>query len=297
MAATDNRNSLAGRHLGSGLVARRLRSGETGTALRLCPFEDIDAEVISRELAAEADYCWMGLFAPDGTAAAVHRAMRWHRHLLLKGVFVDASYRGSGAALSAAFAIRDWARQAGYAGTLAWVEPNKPEARLADRLRLRPGGPLLHRYLVPLPSTSNSARPEATVPRPTAGTLAVPLGNGGAPMVQELLGVRQEHPATGTCLGWVLDRSRLVLGGNPCRSVDDLNTLLAAVEETAVFTGATAVEIPFEAADLHAALSLAGLGARRLSRSPVKLGVLSFEDDGASRATVRSTAAETDRHD
>ncbi|MET7717254.1 GNAT family N-acetyltransferase [Streptomyces sp. NPDC005407] len=297
MAATDNTIPLASQHTGLGLVARRLQAGETGTALRLCPFEDVDAEVISRELEAEADYCWMGLFAPDGTAVAVHRAMRWHQHLLLKGVFVDDSYRGSGAALSAAFAIRDWARQAGYAGALAWVEPSKPEARLATRLRLRSASPLLHRYLIPLPSAGASARPRSTALRPTSGTLTVPLRDEGVPMVQELLGIWQEDLA-GTRLSWVLDRSRLLLSGNPCRSVGDLSTLLGAVEETAVLTGATSVEIPFEAADLLAALSLAGRGARRLSRSPVNLGVLSFDGAGGHPgATVRSAAVEPNRHD
>jgi hypothetical protein len=277
-----------------GLTARRLHDAEVDAALRLCPFDDVDAGVIRRELAAGADHCWMGLFTPDGTLAAVHRAMRWHRHLLLKGVFVDDGFRGSGAALGAAFAIRDWAREAGYEGVAAWVEPNKPEARLAGRLRLRPVGPLLHRYLVRLPHASDAERPTGTPPR-TSGTLVVPGfvpgGDEAAPMVRELLGVPQ-GPSAGTRLAWVLDRSRLVLSGNPCRSMADLGGFLAAVEDTAVSVGATAAEVVVEAADIPAALAMAGLGARRLSRSPVALGLVSFAGAEPSGTPVRPAATE-----
>ncbi|MGW0121560.1 hypothetical protein [Streptomyces sp. NPDC003327] len=274
----------------AGLTARRLRAGEIEAALRLCPFEDVDADVVRRELAAEADYCWMGLFTPDGTAAAVHRAMRWHRHLLLKGVFVDDAFRGSGAALGVAFALRDWAGEAGYDGVAAWVEPNKPEARLATRLRLRPSGPLLHRYLVRLPYGSDAQRPPGTPPR-TSGTLVVPGADGAAPMVRELLGVPR-GPAGGTRIAWVLDRSRLVLSGNPCRSTADLGALPAAVREAAVSAGATAVEVLVEAADIPAALAMAGLGARRLSRTPVTLGTVSFAGAGPAAVPVHPAATE-----
>ncbi|MFJ3235685.1 GNAT family N-acetyltransferase [Streptomyces sp. NPDC086787] len=294
-AAANSAESFSHRYFGSELIARRLHQGETATALQLCPFEDVDAEVISRELEAEADYCWMGLFAPDGTVAAAHRAMRWHQYLLLKGVFVDDAYRGSGAGIGVVFAIRDWARQAGYRGVAAWVEPNKPEARLAARLRLRPASPLLHRYLIQLPSASTFTPPGPRTLRPTAGTLTVPLGGESVGPVRELLGIRQDGSAR-THLAWVVDRSRLVMSGNPCRSIDDLDTLVAAAEETAMLTGATAMEISFEAADLHAALSLAGMGAQRLSRSPVNLGVLSFEGDETMSETGRSTATEPTFH-
>ncbi|MFD6983730.1 GNAT family N-acetyltransferase [Streptomyces sp. NPDC059956] len=298
------------------LTARRLQAGEVDTALRLCPFEDVDADVIRRELAAGADYCWMGLFTPDGKPAAVHRAMRWGRHLLLKGVFVDEEFRGSGAALAVAFAIRDWAREAGYEGVAAWVEPNKPEARLGTRLRLRPVGPRLHRYLVELPYGSGTERPAGTpqrtsgtpprtsgtpprssgTPPRTSGTLVVPGGSGAAPMVPELLGVAgspsASTPSAGTRLAWVLDRSRLVLSGNPCRSTGDLDGFLAALEDTAVSVGATAAEVVLEAADIMAALAMAGLGARRLSRSPVTLGMVSFPGAEPSGTPVHPAATE-----
>ncbi|MFJ3784363.1 GNAT family N-acetyltransferase [Streptomyces sp. NPDC090093] len=293
MAAESDIAPLTKPPTGSGLTARRLHAGEVDTALRLCPFEDVDADVVRRELAAEADYCWMGLFTPDGTPAAVHRAMRWNRHLLLKGVFVDDEFRGSGASLGVAFAIRDWAREAGYEGVVAWVEPNKPEARLATRLRLRPVGPLLHRYLVQLPYGSDAEHPARTSPR-ASGTLTVPGGDGAdgdgaAPMVQELLGVPRS-PSGGTRLAWVLDRSRLVLSGNPCSSMGDLEGFLAAVEATAVSAGATAAEVVVEAADIPAALAMVGLGARRLSRSPVVLGMLSFGSSEPSDAPVHPAA-------
>ncbi|MFD5388211.1 hypothetical protein ACFWMG_25400 [Streptomyces sp. NPDC127074] len=272
-----------------GLVARRLRTGDAEAAARLCSFQDVDTAVVKRELAASDDYCWMGLFMADGTLAAVHRGMRWHRHLLLKGVFVDDGHRGAGTAIGAAFAIKDWARQAGYAGILAWVERNKPEARLATRLRLRPVGPLLHRFLVPLPTAGDAADPGtgSGVRGPAVGTLTVPRPGDRTPAVGELLGIEQDDPA-GTRVGWILDRSRLVLSGNPCRSADDLKVLLAAAEETAAATGAIALEVLFEAADVLTALSLAKAGVKRLSRSPVNLGVLYFEDN---TAVERSGAA------
>ncbi|HET6353208.1 GNAT family N-acetyltransferase [Streptomyces sp.] len=290
MAAEIDIAPLASPRTGSGLTARRLHDGEVDAALRLCPFEGVDADVIRRELAAEADYCWMGLFTPDGTPAAVHRAMRWHRHLLLKGVFVDDEFRGSGAALGVAFAIRDWAREVGYEGVVAWVEPNKPEARLATRLRLRPVGPLLHRYLVQLPYGSDAERPTGAPPR-TSGTLVVPGRDEAAPMVRELLGVPRS-PSAGTRLAWVLDRSRLVLSGNPCRSMGDLDGFLAAVKDTAVSAGATAAEMVVEAADIPAALAMVGLGARRLSRSPVALGMVSFAGAEPSGTSVHPAATE-----
>lgn len=282
MAARTDAAPVQGPPPGPVLTARRLHEGDADAALRLCPFEDVDADVVRRELRAGADYCWMGLFTPDGEPAAVHRAMRWHRHLLLKGVFADDAFRGSGAALGAAFAIRDWAREAGYEGVAAWVEPNKPEARLAARLRLRTAGPLLHRYLVRLPYGSSAGRAPGTPPR-MSGTLVVPGGDGTAPMVRELLGVPRS-PSAGTRLAWVLDRSRLVLSGNPCRSTGDLAGFLAAVEDAARPAGATAAEVLVEAADIPAALAMAGLGARRLSRTPVRLGMVSFP----ARAELRT---------
>lgn len=221
----------------------------------------------------------MGLYAPDGTLAAVHRGMRWHRHLLLKGVFVDDGFRGSGAGLGAAFAIRDWARSVGFDGILVWVERDKRESQLATRLRVRPDGPLIHRYLVPLPSAGAAAHPGAGVGRPAAGVLTVPLTGRGAAL-RELLGIEQDGSG-GTRLGWILDRSRLVLGGNPCRSITELEILVAATAEAVGLTGAMSLEIPFEAADIHAALSLAGIGAKRLSRVPVRLGLLPFGDQVA----------------
>ncbi|MEU2834391.1 GNAT family N-acetyltransferase [Streptomyces lavendulae] len=290
VAAEIDIASLTGPRPESGLTARRLHDGEVDAALRLCPFGDVDADVIRRELAAEADYCWMGLFTPDGTLAAVHRAMRWHRHLLLKGVFVDDRFRGSGAALGVVFAIRDWAREAGYEGVVAWVEPNKPEARLATRLRLRPVGPLLHRYLVQLPYGSDAELPTGTPPR-MSGTLVVPGEYESAPMVRELLGV-QRSPSAGTRLAWVLDRSRLVLSGNPCRSMGDLDGFLAVVKDNAVSASATTAEVVVEAADIPAALAMVGLGARRLSRSPVALGMVSFAGAEPSGTSGHTAATE-----
>lgn len=255
------------------LVARRLGAGDIEAALGLCRIDDIDRDVVARELAARADYCWMGLHAPDGTLAALHRGMRWHGHLLLKGVFVDDRFKQSAAGLRVAYAIRNWAMREGFEGVLAWVEPNKPESHLAHRLRIRATGPLLHRFLIPLPPTASTGAVPGVARM--AGILTVAAPSQTPPAISELLRIEQDDQGC-LCLAWILDRSRIVLSGNPCGDVADLDGLVHAVQPLAALTGATGLEIPFEAADLQTALRLAGTGARRLSRSPVRLGVGSF---------------------
>ena len=107
--------------------------------------------------------------------------------------------RAPAAALRAAFAIRDWAHAEGLGGVAAWVEPNRAESQLAHRLRIRPGGRLVHRYLVPLPPARDGGRIEA---QRTTGTLDV-AGMNGLPVVGELLGVAQGG-ARGARLAWTL---------------------------------------------------------------------------------------------
>ncbi|MEV4893007.1 hypothetical protein AB0K48_26855, partial [Nonomuraea sp. NPDC055795] len=231
------------------LHARPLVAGEAGAVLNLCSFDDVDASVVERELSAGSLYCWMGLYTPDGTPAALHRGLRWHRHLLLKGLFVADRFRESGVGLRAAFAIRAWARQQDLAGILAWIEHGRPESHLAQRLRLRPSSPLLHRYLLPLPCPPGGAARAV----PATGVVTVP--GDGAPMVKELLGLEQDDPGS-TRLGWALDRTRLLLSGNPCATVADLPVLVEAAATPAAATGATGIEVLFEAADLHAAFQL-----------------------------------------
>ncbi|SCK13848.1 hypothetical protein [Streptomyces sp. WMMB 322] len=252
-------------------TARPLAADDVDSALRLCDIDGIDGNVVRRELAAERDYCWMGLFTADGTLASVHRGMRWHERLLLKGLFVDERFQASGAGLRTVLAVRDWASRNGFRGVLAWVEPSKPEAHLARRLRMRCGGPRLHRYLIPLPHAQEGLPSGSGPVRTATGTLTVPVPDGSSPAVEELLGVEQCTPGA-IRLAWVLDRSRLVLSGNPCDSVTDLDTLVEAAKSLAPATGATSLEVPFEAADLHSALWLAGNAAKRLSRTPVSLG-------------------------
>lgn len=274
----------------SHFVARRLHADEVDAALRLCRIEDISADVIAYELSTESDYCWMGLYSRDGLLAALHRGMRWDRYLLLKGLFVDHRFQRSGVGLRTALATRDWARREGFAGVLAWVETNRSESQLAFRLRIRPTGPLLHRYLVPVPVTPAGAGLAQRKPLRSSGFLAVSAAEDGLPAVGELLGI--EQAAEGSVrIGWTLDRSRLVLSGNPCRSVADLASLVDAAEPVVSVTGATALEVPFEAADLHAALRLAGMGARRLSRSPVRLGMACFERKPSRTVVAQSPAA------
>lgn len=236
----------------------------------------------------------MGLDSPSGHLCAVHRSMRWGRHLLLKGVFVDQSSRGSGAALELGFALRDSACRAGYLGIAAWVEPHKPEAGLARLLRLRQAGPLLHRYEV---LVSEDDAEEQTIADAAGSqghngtiTLDLPGPGGGRPMVDDLLGeigAPQPHPDVvcagtpprvhrRTAIHWVLDRRRLVLSSFPCRSIDELPALISAMTTLIGAQSASALEIPVPAADLPATLFLASIKARRLSRTPVRLGRLDF---------------------
>ncbi|MEV5242998.1 hypothetical protein AB0K89_28380 [Streptomyces cinnamoneus] len=248
---------------------RRLTSADSDEILRIVDLEGLDAVTLARELAAEDDYCWVGLDTPADGLCAVHRSMRWGDYLLLKGVFVDVPARGSGAALELAFALRDIARRRGYAGVVAWVEPHKPEAGLARMMRLQVTGPLIHRFEVPVPDGG----PPVVAPSAGHGTLALDLPdpersarlvddllNGGSPMV----------------VRWVLDRHRLVLSGFPPRSVADLHVVTSAAGPLARAKGALFLELPLPAADITAALSLAKVKARRISRTPVRLGRLDF---------------------
>ena len=278
--------------MSSGRVCR-LTPANTDEILRLVNFDDLNRATLVRELTAEDDYLWVGLVTPAGALCGVHRSMRWRRHLLLKGVFVDESARGSGAALELAFALRDSARSAGFAGIVAWVEPHKPEAGLARLLRLRQTSPLLHRFEIPLSDGDgqDSSLGDAHC-FANSGTIVLDVAwrKQATPMLDDLLGVAEDpqpragaepvdgRPPLGGCAAvhWVLDRHRLVLSGLPCRSIVDLPELTSAMKTLARAQGACALEIPVPAADISAALSLASIKARRLSRTPVRIGRLDF---------------------
>ncbi|WP_042440461.1 hypothetical protein [Streptacidiphilus albus] len=248
---------------------RRLRQDDAEEILRIADLEGLDAPTLARELANGDDYLWLGVTTQSGVLGAVHRSMRWGDRLLLKGVFVDEPLRGSGAALELGFRLRDTARDAGYRGVLAWVEPHRPEAGLARMLRLQATGLLVHRFEVPLPDCIGPS----TVTAASCGTVAFGQSGTGsrAPLVTDMLG----DGISGT-VQWVHDRHRLVLSGFPSPTIADLATLAAQLRPLAQATGAGFVEFPLPAADLSAALALTRSNARRLSRTPVRLGFLDF---------------------
>ena len=224
---------------------RRLTVADADDVLNLF---HIDPAVLNRELSEPRDYCWVGVAAPGGRLYGVHRSMRWGDHLLLKGLYVEEEARGGDAALRLAFALRDRAPELGYAGIAAWVEPTKPEAGLARLLRLREDGPMLHRFEVALPEVDGPA----TVRRSGTATLG------------------------GAAVHWVVDRHRVVLSGFPYPSVADHDRCTRDVAAQIGAEGVRAVEFPLPAADLTAALTMAGARARRLSRTPVRLGRREF---------------------
>ncbi|MEU8508750.1 hypothetical protein AB0C40_29385 [Streptomyces brevispora] len=271
---------------------RRLTPADADEILRIVDVEGLDATALTRELTARDDYLWVGLTSPGGGLGAVHRSMRWGSHLLLKGVFVDDSARGSGASLELGFATREFARDSGYAGIAAWVEPHKPEAGLARMLRLRTSGPLLHRFDIPVPDGDRPARVPGPVDR--SRVLDLPRRAPAAPLVADVLADHDEFGPTGgaTRVHWVLDRHRLVLSGFPGRSVADLGELVSAATPLARAHGARFIEFPMQAADLSATLSLAAAGARRLSRTPVRIGRLHFAPDAAPAPVTTTEGAD-----
>ncbi len=262
----------------------RLTPANTDEILNLVNFDDLNRSTLVRELTAEDDYLWLGLRTPTGSLCALHRGMTWGRYLLLKGVFVHESLRGSGAALEIAFAMRDSAHSAGYAGLVAWVEPHQREAGLARLLRLRQTSPLLHRFEISLSGGGgqDSSASDATHCLTNSDTIA--LGVVGrkpaTPILTDVLSVVEDPPRPPVDervrVHWVLDRHRLVLSGFPCHSIAVLPDLTSTMRSLARAHGATALEIPVPAADISTALSLASIKARRLSRTPIRVGRLDF---------------------
>lgn len=271
---------------------RQLTPADAAEIFHLVTFNGLTLPRLVTELAAGDDYRWVGLATSAGDLCAVHRSMRWGRHLMLKGVFVAESARGSGAALRLAFALRDIARAEGFAGIAAWIERGKPEAGLAHMLRLRETGPALHRFEMPLPWAGDGRGAEmvggASV---NAGTvLAMTIGfPPGSWLVPDLFGIAQCPGAktagrrgnlavnrADTLVNWMVDGRRLVLSCYPASSVAELDRLATAMGEVTGARDADMLEFPLPAGDLWAALSLTRTGARRLSRTPVRLGRRDF---------------------
>lgn len=229
------------------------------------------ARTLARELSSEAEYLWMGTVGRDGELCAMHRSMRWGNHLLLKGIFVREDLRGGGTALELVFGLREEARRAGFAGLVAWAEPHQPETVMARLLRLRIAGPLLHRFEVPAAAGAAELVPDDAAARADSGVLRFDSASPrtAQPLLPCVLDAEIE-------IRWVVDRHRLVVSGYPFSSIADLPEFVRALGPLVRSKDLRSIEIPLPAADLSTALGLVGAGARRLSRTPVRVGRLDF---------------------
>lgn len=269
----------------SRVATESLTVDDAEAVARICHFAGLGTGRIRWELERPATHAWLGVRSADGRLAAVHRALRWDRYLLLKGLCIDPALSERSVGLALALAIRDLARDQGCAGVAAWVEPNHPESHLAARLRLRPATGLLHRYWVPAPDVVGSG-----VDVDGTGVLELTVGKDVRPLVNEVLRLDQPRPE-GTRLAWLMDRNRMLLSGTPCASIDGLGSLLRDVSEASGVVPKEGFEVLFEAADLAAGLVLAGTGGHRLSRTPVRLAVYEF-GVGASQVDAEPAARE-----
>ncbi|WP_280362528.1 hypothetical protein [Nocardia wallacei] len=264
----------------STVLVRRLRPSDAPSITRLIGAAAYGPRTLARELASGTDYLWMGTVDQDGTLCAVHRAMRWGNHLLLKGIVVREDRRGGGTALELVFGLREEARVAGFAGLVAWAEPHQPESVLARRLRLRIAGPLLHRFEVPA-AAATEPEPEDAPPPPDSGSIGFESDSPRTahPLLPCVLDtdVQPLRQRDQSILHWVADRHRLVVSGYPYASVADLPEFVRAVETVTRARRLRSIEIPLPAADLATALALTRTGARRLSRTPVRVARLDFD--------------------
>lgn len=258
---------------------RSLAAADLGELQRFFGANSRPEAVLARELVRRDVYLWMGLFGGDGHLVATHRAMTLGGVLLLKGLSVARAHRGTTAALRLALSMVEAARSMGCSGLAVWIEPSKPERYLASRLGIEGSGPLVHRYLLPLPNKqSDDAEDSATE---LAGSLQT--GSDVHAFVPDLLGGPSGN------VSWVIDGRRMVLSGNPCRSTAELPRLLEHVRPMADRAGAEGVEIHLPAAELTAAFSLLASGLTRLSRTPVLMGIRSFQ----ATVTAAVAAAQT----
>ena len=249
-------------------LSRSLCTGDIDSLARFLSGNRLPRETLCRELDQEDIYVWMGLFDRiDGELIAVHRGMDFGGVLLLKGVTVASNRKGSTAALQVALAITENARKSGRKGVAVWVEPSKPERHLAARLRIPATGPLVHRYQLPIGGIGAESN------RPTdlrsSGMFSLRLGED--PLVPNLLPSEAFDR-----INWVLDNQRLLLSTNPCNHASQLPELLRTLAPLAQSVGARALEIHFPASDLISAVAVLSNGAKRLSRTPVRLGVRYF---------------------
>lgn len=250
--------------------------------LRLFDLPGMTESRLTAELGADSPYRWVCLAHPNGGLNAVHRAFVWGDHLLLKGVFVDEAARGGAAALQMAFRLRELARREGRQGIAAWVAVGASHSSLlAERLRLRQDGPWIHRYLVPLSAgaMADGRGPAVSVQWDTkfSGSLTFErVGRSDEPWITADLLAPAESAGGSRRVQWAADRDRLCLSGLPCTNVDQLPALVAALTPLAGELGLTVLDLPVPVADIPLAFRLPALGARRLSRTCVKLARFEF---------------------
>ena len=266
-------------------MPRRLAEADTPEILRLVRLPGLTETTLAIELMACGPYRWWGLPNLRGGLVAVHRAIVWGRYLFLKGVFVDRSARGGSAALSLAFALRTLAEREGLHGLVGWIGTSQEyHSPIADRLRLRPDGPSVHRYLLPLPSPA-ATEAEKPTPQALSGSFVLrPPATTKNPtlLVPDLLDATVNASAH-----WVVDRDRLTLSALPCWSIADLKTLPARLASLVRRTNVRFADVPVPAADISLAPHLITLGAQRLSPTTYRLGRTEFahrrHDDASGR--------------
>ena len=247
----------------TGTTSATLRPEDARAVAAICPFDGLDEARIRWELDRPEHHVWLGRCDVDGRVVAAHRGLVWSDHLLLKGVCLAPELAGTTAALGLGMAMRTEARERGLT-LAAWVEPSRPEAHLARRLRLVPVRPdLVHRYLLrgETPVAADGPHPA------TSGRVRLPhLAE--TPLGPDLLASSSARTVE---VRWTWDRGRLVLSAVPAASVATLTPVLAAVAEAAGGWPSAGFELPLPAADLATALLLTRSGAHRVSRTPVQL--------------------------
>lgn len=230
--------------------------------------EGCDETQIRWELERPDQHVWLGSRDHQGQLVAAHRALVWHRHLLLKGLCVNPSAGHGAASLQLALAMRSAARAIGLDGVAAWVEPHRPEAQLAARLRLEPATTLLHRYLIPVMGTA-----AAQTVHDNLLSGVVDLSEPLTKTTKDVFASRVAESGDRGRVAWLLDRGRMLLSTALTGSHETLGPLLAAVTQATGLTPRAGYEVLIPAADVLGALGLVRSGARRLSRTPVRLAL------------------------
>ncbi|MEJ8675580.1 hypothetical protein [Chromobacterium amazonense] len=229
--------------------------------------EGISQEVLEMELKRPDVYVWVGML-DHNKLIAIHRGLVWGGYLLLKGVAVSKKWQGSIAALQLASFMLSHAKLFGLKGVAAWVEPSKPERFLSERLKIKPHGQFLHRYSIPFHNLNCS--PSYTEKIILSGRESFTFDK--SPLVDDIF------MSSGTDISWIFDNGRLVLSANPCGHVSQLSNVINKFSPLAKDIGAKALEVFIPAVDLMSSVEILRYQVQRLSRTPVRLGIRTFEN-------------------